>query len=280
MFTMPQEKRKVVEIPIDKIVPNPSQPRRSFSQQELDGLAESIRVNGLLQPLSVRKVNGNYELIAGERRLRACRIAGLTNIACIICACDEKQSAVYAMLENLQRQDLQLFEEAEGIQKLIENWGVTQEEAAARLGKSQSTIANKMRLLRLSQSERQTICDAGLTERHARALLRIENESLRNKILKDIIDRSLNVQQTDELIDRILESANSKKNESKRTFIIKDIRVFLNTINHAIETMKLSGINASTQKNETEDYIECVVRIPKKKAAKESCAAAGGKKPA
>lgn len=280
MFTMPQDRKKVVEIPIDKIVPNPSQPRRSFSEQELDGLAASIQANGLLQPLTVRKVDGNYELIAGERRLRACRIAGLNSVSCIVCACDEKQSAIYAMLENLQRQDLQLFEEAEGIHMLLTVWGVTQEEAAARLGKSQSTIANKMRLLRLSMEERETICKAGLTERHARALLRIEDQALRNKVLNDIIDRSLNVQQTDELVDSVIKGVPLQKETSKRTFIIKDIRVFLNTINHAIETMKLSGINASTQKSETEDYIECVVRIPKQKTAKTCCAAAGGKKPA
>jgi ParB family chromosome partitioning protein len=227
-------------------------------------------------------VDGTYELIAGERRLRACRLAGLKSVACIISVCDEKQSAIYAMLENLQRQNLQLFEEAEGIQMLIANWGVTQEEAAVRLGKSQSTIANKLRLLRLSLPERQCICEAGLTERHARALLRIENESLRGKVLRDIIDQSLNVQQTDEFIDHILKSVpeQAKKPTSKRTVIVKDIRVFLNTINHAIETMKLSGINASTQKNETEEYIECVVRIPKQKAAVTCCATAGGKKPA
>ena len=278
MFTMPQERRKVVEIPIDKIVPNPSQPRRSFLQQELDGLASSIQANGLLQPISVRKVDGNYELIAGERRLRACCLAGLKSVACIVSVCDEKQSAIYAMLENLQRQDLRLFEEAEGIQMLIANWGVTQEEAAARLGKSQSTIANKLRLLRLSLPERQIICEAGLTERHARALLRIENESLRGKVLQDIIGQSLNVQQTDELVERILEGmpTQPQKQISKRTFIVKDIRVFLNTIDHAIETMKLSGINAITQKNETEEYIECVVRIPKHKPAETCCVTAGG----
>lgn len=280
MLMLSQEKRKVVELPINNIFPNPSQPRRTFSQLELDELARSIRENGLLQPITVRKVDGNYELIVGERRLRACRIAGLKSVACIVSTCDDRQSAIFAMLENLQRQDLQLFEEAEGIQKLIAVWGVTQEEAAARLGKSQSTLANKLRLLRLTLPEREVICKARLTERHARALLRIECEGLRDKVLHHIIEKSLNVQQTDEFVEHIIQGVQEQKQKSKKTLIVKDIRVFLNTINHAIETMKLSGINAITQKNETEEYIECVVRIPKKKSTEMCCAAAGGQKPA
>ncbi len=265
-----QERRKVVEISLDKIVPNPSQPRRTFAQNELDSLSESIRANGLLQPILVRKKGFGYELIAGERRLRACRIAGLKTVSCIINDCDERQSAIFAMLENLQRQDLQLFEEAEGIQRLIAEWGVTQEEAASRLGKSQSTLANKMRLLRLNPEQRKKITEAGLTERHARALLRITQEDKRDLVLDEIIDKNLNVHQTDELIESLMTPIpvlEEPKSKMSRTFIVKDIRIFMNTINNAIDMMKKSGIQAVTQKKETEDYIECVVRIPKARQA-------------
>lgn len=271
MLILSQEKRKVVEIPLERIVPNPSQPRRIFAQTELDNLSKSIKESGLLQPLTVRRIDANqYELIAGERRLRACRIAGLKTVSCIINDCDAKQSAIYAMLENLQRQDLQLFEEAEGIARLIAEWDVTQEEAALRLGKSQSTIANKLRLLKISVEDRKKVIEAGLTERHARALLRIPNETMRSKVLDTIIANGYNVQQTDAYVEQLLTlKAAEKKPEKKgkRTFIVKDIRIFINTINHAIEAMKLSGIDAVTHKSETEDYIECVVRIPKVKSS-------------
>ncbi|MFR1214314.1 MAG: ParB/RepB/Spo0J family partition protein [Acutalibacteraceae bacterium] len=161
----------------------------------MDNLSNSIKESGLLQPLTVRRIGANqYELIAGERRLRACRIAGFKTVSCIVNDCDEKQSAIYAMLENLQRQDLQLFEEAEGIARLISEWGVTQEEAAIRLGKSQSAIANKLRLLKLSLEDRKKIAEAGLTERHARALLRIPNQTMRSKVLDTIIANGYNVQ--------------------------------------------------------------------------------------
>lgn len=255
-----------MDIPIKEIVPNPSQPRKIFQEEELKGLAESIRENGLLQPLVVRKIGSKYELIAGERRWRACQLIGLKTVSCITNDCNDRQSAIFAMLENLQRQDLQLFEEAEGIQKLIDEWGITQEEAAARLGKSQSTLANKMRLLKIPPDERKIITDANLTERHARALLRLKDEEQRKKVLKIIIEKEMNVQQTDDLIESLLLEKEEKKEKKKRTIIVKDIRIFMNTISHAVETMKLSGIHAITQKRETEDYIECIVRIPKKKS--------------
>lgn len=257
-----QEKRRVIEVPLEEIIPNPAQPRRTFPEKELLELSRSIKQNGLLQPLSVRRTKDGYELIAGERRLRACRMAGLDSVSCIVNACSDKQSAVLAMTENLQRQDLQIFEEAEGIRRLIEEWGVTQEEAALRLGKSQSTLANKLRLLRLTQEERKKISEAGLTERHARALLRIEDSDLRGKALQSIIEHHFNVQQTDEYIEKLL-SDKEEKPKSKRRVIVKDIRIFMNTINHAVKTMQMSGIQAKTIRNETDEYIECVVRIPK-----------------
>ncbi len=261
---MMQGRKKIQEIPLDRIQPNPSQPRRIFSSEDLEGLAASIHTNGLLQPLTVRRgMSGNYELIAGERRLRACRMLGMKTAPCIVSDCDDRQSAIFAMLENLQRQDLQLFEEAEGIQRLIAEWGVTQEEAAMRLGKSQSAIANKLRLLKLTPEERRRITEAGLTERHARALIRLSDEKVRGHALTEIIERGLNVQQTDELIDKILITVKKEKSSCKRTFVVKDVRIFINTINHAIDAMRQAGINARTEKRETEEYIECIVKIPK-----------------
>ena len=274
MFMLP-EKKRVQEIPLSKIRPNPAQPRRTFTQKELQELSDSIRANGLLQPLTVRRVSGGYELIAGERRLRACFLAGMRFASCLVVDCDEQQSAVYAILENLQRQDLQLFEEAEGIRRLIEEWGVTQEEAATRLGKSQSAIANKLRLLRLSEGEQKLIAESGLTERHARALLRLECSKDRARVLQKVIENQLNVKQTEQLIEEEIEKKQQKERpQTKRTFVVKDVRLFMNTIRHAVETMRMSGIDAVTQSNETDEYIECVVRIPKEKAF------AGKKRPA
>ncbi|WP_243112562.1 MULTISPECIES: ParB/RepB/Spo0J family partition protein [Acutalibacteraceae] len=267
-----RDKSKVVEISLDLIRPNPAQPRRTFREDELLGLSRSIRENGLLQPLLVRKMENGYELIAGERRLRACRMAGLKTASCLISSCTPDQSAVMAMTENIQRSNLELFEEAEGIRRLIERWNITQEEAAARLGKSQSSIANKLRLLRLTETERQQIVSAGLSERHARALLRLENPMQRGEALETVIEKGYNVRQTEEYIEKLL--CGDKNSNQKKTPVIKDVRIFLNTISHAIATMKQSGISAQTLQSETEDYIECVVRIPKSQAY------AGGRKPA
>jgi len=267
-----RDKSKVIEIDLDIIRPNPAQPRRTFREEELLGLSQSIRENGLLQPLLVRKTKEGYELIAGERRLRACRMAGLKTAACLINDCSPDQSAVMAMTENIQRSNLELFEEAEGIRRLIDRWNITQEEAAARLGKSQPAIANKMRLLRFTEAERLKIVSAGLSERHARALLRLEDPRKRVEALDAVIEKSYNVRQTEDYVEKLL--CGEKECSQKSRPVIKDVRIFLNTISHAIATMKQSGISAQTLQSETEDYIECVVRIPKTQAY------AGGKKPA
>lgn len=260
--------QKIKQIPVSFIVPNKSQPRAEFSAPELQELSDSIRANGVLQPLTVRKWGAQeYELVAGERRLRASKLAGLTTVPCIQIACDDEQAAVLALLENLQRVDLGPFEEAEGICRLIATWGVTQEEAARRLGKKQSTVANKLRLLKLTEEEREMIVQAGLTERHARALLRVQDDSLRLSTLKQVIEKKMNVQQTEDFISRLLEHLETRqKKTSKRTIIIKDVRIFMNTIQKAVSTMRMSGIPAITAQNETDDYIECVVRIPKAEA--------------
>lgn len=269
MMLFVQNSEKVKSIPVIQIEPNRAQPRTSFSKEDLSGLSESIKENGILQPLTVRKVFASkFELIAGERRLRAAIMAGFKVVPCLVVDCDETQSAVFALLENLQRSDLGPFEEAEGIQRLIQDCGITQEIAAQKLGKKQSTIANKLRLLKLSKEERQRITEANLTERHARALLRLESKEQREIALSRIILKGLNVQKSEYLIESMIAENKSKNINTHRKIIIKDLRIFMNTINKAIDTMKLSGIEAERSQRETEEYIEYMVRIPKSTAIK------------
>ncbi len=257
-----KDKLKLVKLPTGKILPNPSQPRKIFHEDELRSLAQSIVENGLLQPVTVRKESGVYYLVAGERRLRACKLAGLKEIPAIISDCEPEDSAVLALLENVQRRDLQMFEQANAILNLLREWQITQEEAARRLGMSQSYLANKIRLLKLSPEEQSEIIENKLTERHARALLRVDDIELRQRILRSVISRGLNVAQTEELIAENLRPKEPVR-KARRTFVAKDIRLFINTIDHAVDAMKTAGIQAQTERKETEEYIECVVRIPK-----------------
>ncbi|HNX64504.1 MAG TPA: ParB/RepB/Spo0J family partition protein [Oscillospiraceae bacterium] len=258
---------KVVQIDVEEIVPNPHQPRRCFDDNELEFLAESIKQNGILQPLTVRRSNNTYELISGERRLRASKIAGLSSVPCIIIDVTERNSAVLALVENIQRQDLSFFDEAYAIEKLIDFYGMTQEDAAIRLGKAQSTIANKLRLLRLSEAEMQLINDGNLTERHARALLKVIDKDLRLNVIERIIKFNLNVERTEALIEQLLETQKDRESLKRRSGAFKDVRLFVNTINKAIETMRAAGINADSTKSESNGYIEYVVRIPVEKKA-------------
>lgn len=267
--------KKVIEIPARKIRPNKTQPRQDFYEEDLRSLSQSISNNGLLQPLTVRKLkNDEYELIAGERRLRASVMAGFTKIPCIVMKCSDKDSAIFALIENLQRKDLGMFEEARGINRLIRKYGITQEQAAIQLGKKQSTVANKLRLLRLSYDEQDWIVQAGLTERHARALLKIQNEDSRKEVLSHIIAENLNVKETEKYISSLLD--NNKKvqplhnNNNDKKIVVKDVRIFVNTISRAVDTMRMSGIDAVSNKKETEDYIEYTVKIPKETALEKS----------
>ena len=241
---------KVRRLDVTSIQPNPWQPRQTFQQAELEELAQSIAENGILQPMTVR-------------RLRAAQMAGLKQVPCVELMVDDEKAAVLALLENLQRQDLNFFEEAEAIAQLMEEWEITQECAAARLGKSQSALANKIRLLRLPPMERKRILDAGLTERHARALLRLRDPGEREQVLTKVIRNHLNVADTERLIARLLEPA---KQVQSVTPIVKDVRLFFNTVSHAVDTMRKSGIDAEAEKQETEQYIEYIVRIPKDRA--------------
>ena len=253
-------------VPVDKIRPNPYQPRQEMEKEALLELEESIKQYGLMQPVVVRKINGDeYELIAGERRLRACRNIGLSEISAIIVKASGTDSAVMALIENIQRENLGYIEEAEAFLSLIAIHGLTQDELAARLGKSQSTIANKIRILKLSSEIRTLLFEHGLTERHARALLRLSDEKERRKALSVIIEKGLNVVKTEELIEDMLNAEVEKKNpqDAKNIRVFKDIRIFQNTIKQAIEIMKKSGIEASSHKKESDEFIEYTIKIPK-----------------
>lgn len=252
---------KVVEIDIDKIEANPYQPRTVFGY-DIDELAESIRLNGLIQPLTVKAEGERYILIAGERRLRALKSLGNAFAPCIVLDITDRNSAVLALVENIQRKDLHFFDEAEALSKLLDFYGMTQEDAAVRLGKTQSTIANKLRLLKLSESVRSKIRCCGLTERHARALLRLPNENVQLEAVDNICSKRLNVEQTERLVAAIIDRENERESIRRRSGAFKDIRLFVNTINKAVEMMKAAGINADSQKIKENGYIEYIVRIP------------------
>lgn len=268
MSFLSRDDNKVITIPTISIRPNRTQPRKNFDEDDLKSLSRSIVQNGILQPLTVRKINQTeYELVAGERRLRAAIMAGLTKVPCVVMRCTDKESAVFALIENIQRKDLGMFEQARGIARLIRKYGLTQEQAAIQLGKKQSTIANKLRLLRLTFEEQEWIISASLSERHARALLRIDDEVLRREALSRVISDNLNVVQTEAYVTDVLmrrtATPSDVKQKGEKKIVVKDVRIFVNTINKAVDTMRLSGINATSCKSETDDYIEYTVKIPK-----------------
>lgn len=258
-----RNENKLINLPIDKIYPNPYQPRKYFNEEEINKLSENIKENGLLQPITVRKQGPRYILVAGERRLRAVKKAGYKEIKAIISECEAKDAAAFSLIENTIRKDLSFFEEAEAIERLINEKKLSFKEAAGKLSMSESAISNKLRLLRLSKAERSIIENNKLSERHARAILRIQEENDRLKILEAIIKNGLSVKKTEELINKILFPELPEIKKNKKHIVPKDIRLFINTIDHAVSTMLTAGIDAKTEKNETEDYIECIVRIPK-----------------
>lgn len=250
---------KVVLLDVNLIYPNPSQPRVVFQEEELRQLSESIAENGLLQPLTVRNMGRYYELIAGERRLRALRLAKINQAPCIVIEASERQSAVFALLENIQRSDLNYFEEAVALKNLMVEWGLSQQELGSRFGMAQSTIANKLRLLKFDETIQSAILKAGLNERQARALLRLEDPKSISAAVEAVSSKKLNVAQTERYVDSLLQG----KHPIRLTHpIVKDVRLFFNTINRAISVMKESGIPASAQKIEKEDCIEYIVKIP------------------
>ena len=262
-----ERKNKLLQIPIKDILTNPRQPRKVFDNESISELSDSIKQYGLIQPITVRHTkNGKYELIAGERRLRACIMADLKTIPAIIIEASNCDSAALALIENLQRENLNYIDEAEGYSNLIVDFGLTQEELAQKVGKTQASIANKLRILRLSPRVKKILRDNDLTERHARALIRLESEEDQVKALETICAKNLNVKQTDELIDAMLSPKQRKKDlrsTSNTLRVFKDIRIFANTIKQAVDMMKQSGIDATAQKNENDEFIEYIIRIPK-----------------
>ena len=246
---------QIVRLPVDIICPNPYQPRRVFEKAQIEDLAKSIREFGVIQPVTVRLINGvNYELVAGERRLRASRLAGKHEIPAIIVSINDQDSAMLALIENLQRKDLNFFEEAEGYQSLISDFGLTQERLALRVGKNQSTVANKIRLLKLPRDIRETILENSLTERHARAFLKLDSPDRLAKIIEKVVSAGLNVSETEKLIDAELNRAAPREPHTLniKTYI-KDLRIFTNTIKQAIKMMNNSGVNTVYEVEESAD---------------------------
>lgn len=258
------ESNRVFFLNAADIVPNPAQPRTYFSPEGLEELAGSIRTHGILQPLSVRKVNGGYELISGERRLRASKLAGLKEVPCILVNVDSEGSSLLALVENLQRRDLDFLEEATALSNLIRTYGLSQEEAARRIGKSQSAVANKLRLLRLPPDVLTLLREHGMTERHARALLRLEDPALQRQAARFVVDEHLTVSKTETYVEELLQPVVDKPAKRKQpTFIIKDVRIFLNTVTRGLSMMKTAGVEADCQRQETDDTILLTIRIPK-----------------
>lgn len=254
---------EVREIPCNKIEPNPFQPRQTFAQEQLEELAQSIKTYGLLQPIIIRRQGFGYQLVVGERRLRACKMLGLQTILAVVKDIDDSAMAAIALIENLQRENLDYFEEAEGYNRLLDEFGFTQEVLAQRLGKSQSTIANKLRLLKLPAEIRKKLSAAGLSERHARALLKLPDDDTRSSLLAKIINMELNVRQTENLIESLLQDNRPVETGGTQKFIIKDFRVILNTIGQAVAAIEQTGLRPQMTHNETEEFFEVIIRLPK-----------------
>lgn len=261
--------QRVVSLNVGLLVPNKSQPRAVFSEGELSALADSIRENGILQPINVRRCGADYEIVSGERRLRAAKMCGLEEVPCIVIDVDDEKSAVLALIENIQRKDLSYFEEAVAIDKLIKFYGLTQEEAAARLGKAQSTIANKLRLLKFSDAERNLLIKGNIAERQARALVRIDDQKLRVHALGEMIVNRLSIEQSEKLVENLLNGApitksNVKKENTanrERKFAFPVPRLYINSINKIVKTMKEANIDCETVMNQVGDCYEYTIKI-------------------
>ena len=258
---------RVRYIPINTVRPNPQQPRRVFDEGDLRELADSIRAYGILQPLTVRDRGSFYELVAGERRLRAARIAGLREVPCLVAAVGEEDAALLALIENLQRRDLDYMEEAAAIARLIRRYGLSQQQAAEKLGKSQPAVANKLRLLRLSGAVADCLRQYGLTERHARALLRLSDPERQLAAARYIGQRSLNVAQAEAYIDTLVARGQTVPPKQRSTYIIKDVRLFLNSVERGVRLMQSAGVGAEVGRSDTDEEILLTIHIPKRKAA-------------
>ena len=256
----------IIQVDVQKIIPNKDQPRKSFAQESLNELSESIKTFGVLQPLLVSPTGtGEYMIIAGERRYRAAKIAGLAKVPVIIASYTNKQIAEVAMIENLQREDLHFLEEAEGYQKLMSDFHMTQQDVAKRVGKNQSTIANKLRILKLPAAVREKLHERKITERHARALLKLAEESLQLKVVQDILTKELTVRQTENLIENILLNKPEPKELEKKKLkiVVKDARIIVNTLKKSIAEVKdILAVKVSMQEEFLADEVVLTIRIP------------------
>ena len=266
----PESVKQLVELPVDKIRPNPYQPRTTFDEESIAELAQSIRQVGLLQPLLVRRVGEQYELVAGERRLRAVTSLGMESVSCIIQQeIVDEASAVMALIENLQREDLHYLEEAQCFSALLETYHLTQEQLAERLGKSQSSIANKLRLLKLSDQVKGAMTEAHLSERHARALLRLDGDEARLEMVKKIDERGLSVKDTEKLVEKTLNRLYDEKVDGARprpviVRFVRDYRIFMNTINDAVAALRESGMVVEVEQNDRPDGVDIGIRVTRK----------------
>lgn len=262
-----QKDLKIENIKVDKIRPNPYQPRKSFNQAALEELAGSIKNHGLMQPITVREIGDSYQLIAGERRLKASKLIGLEEIPAVIIEVSNQDSAVLALIENLQREDLNFIEESQAYYDIMQDYGYTQQQLAKSIGKNQSTVANKLRLLKLPDNIIKVVLEKELSERHARALLKLPDEEFQEKVLKEIISKDLNVKRTEDLIKKMLISHNQedkikKQKDQKVKKYLKDIRLFTNTITQAVDLIQQSGVDAKYTMEEKSDEYEIKIKIP------------------
>ncbi|REE56368.1 Effector of nucleoid occlusion Noc [Paenibacillus taihuensis] len=255
---------EVKQLPVVDVDTSPYQPRTVFDDDRIEELSQTIRTHGIIQPIVVRLRNGRYEIIAGERRFRAVKKLGLETIPAIIREFNDSQAASIALIENLQREGLTSIEEAVAYQKLIDLHNLTQESLAQRLGKSQSTIANKIRLLGLGDTVKNALMERKITERHARALLSLDTEELQLKVLDDIIAKELNVKQTEARVAFYKEATKEETKKPKRISFTKDVRLALNTIRQSIDMVSGSGLQIKTKEQDHDDHYEIVIQIPKR----------------
>jgi ParB family chromosome partitioning protein len=268
-FTDKTDSEEIRQIPIDQIVPNPYQPRTVFDDEKIDELCQTIRTHGLIQPIVVRVRNNQYELIAGERRLRASKKLGMERIPAIVKEFNDTQTASIALIENLQREGLTAIEEAMAYQKLIDLHNLTQESLAQRLGKGQSTIANKLRLLHLPQPVQDALMARTITERHARALIPLKEADIQLKVLQEIIDRDWNVKQTETRVKQLLDAADKqpveKENKPKWKAFSRDARIAINTVRQSIDMVIQTGLPVETNEEDHDEYYQFTIRIPKRR---------------
>ena len=254
--------KEIINIKTEQIIPNTYQPRKNFNEEALMELSQSIKEHGIVQPLTVRKIGDIYELVAGERRWRAARMLHLENVPCTVLDITDRESAQIALLENLRREDLNFIEEAEAYYNLIHDHNFTQEEIAIKMGKKQSTIANKLRLLKLSEKVRGMCINNSLTERHARALLMIHNEALQIKVIKQVVEESLNVKATEELVNKELLKLAGEQYKNKNVTAVFPAKLYVNTIKQVFNKF---NIPADYKFDDSEEYIQITVNIPKSK---------------